>query len=161
VHGRRQSLRSHLPLLSIPRIPGMEIPTSTWTITAWTRPVVSAIPWAAERATIYRNKHTPVSTYTQPSGEGCQETSLGQVMILGNFSGVSRWPLTMASRIPDLVNKNSLFSWRGTDALGWSEPRLTKQWVTPASHRASKKANEAVYLLHFQLCQKCTPSWNL
>lgn len=32
------------------------------------------------------------------------------------------------------------------DILGWSDPRLTKQWVTPASQRASKKANDAVYL---------------
>jgi hypothetical protein len=100
-----------------------------------------------------------VSTYTQPSG-GCKETSLGQVTILGNFSGVSRWPLTMASRIPDdIVNKSLLLTLEGIDALGWSEPRLTKQWVTPAAHRASKKANEAVYLLRFQ-CHKCTPSWS-
>ena len=31
--------------------------------------------------------------------------------------------------------------------LGWSEPRLTKQWVMPASQIASKKAKEAVYML--------------
>jgi hypothetical protein len=31
--------------------------------------------------------------------------------------------------------------------LGWSEPRLTKQWVMPASQMASKKANDAVYIL--------------
>jgi hypothetical protein len=30
---------------------------------------------------------------------------------------------------------------------GWSEPKLTKTWATPASHNASKKANEAVYML--------------
>jgi hypothetical protein len=29
---------------------------------------------------------------------------------------------------------------------GWSDPRLTKTFLTPASHRDSKKANEAVYL---------------
>jgi hypothetical protein len=31
--------------------------------------------------------------------------------------------------------------------LGWSDPRFTKQWVIPASHIASKKANDAVYIL--------------
>lgn len=31
--------------------------------------------------------------------------------------------------------------------LGWSEPKFTKTWVTPASHRASKKANDVVYML--------------
>lgn len=31
--------------------------------------------------------------------------------------------------------------------LGWSDPRFTKQCVTPASHSASKKANEVVYML--------------
>ena len=31
--------------------------------------------------------------------------------------------------------------------LGWSEPRLTKTYSTPASHSASKKANEVVYIL--------------
>jgi hypothetical protein len=31
--------------------------------------------------------------------------------------------------------------------LGWSEPRLTKTWDTPASHSASKKANDVVYIL--------------
>jgi hypothetical protein len=31
--------------------------------------------------------------------------------------------------------------------LGWSEPRFTKQWETPASHNASKKAKEVVYML--------------
>lgn len=30
---------------------------------------------------------------------------------------------------------------------GWSEPRLTKTWATPASHKASKKAKDAVYML--------------
>jgi hypothetical protein len=51
-------------------------------------------------------------------------------MILGNLPLASFFPLAIASRI-----------------LGWSEPRLTKQWVMPASHSASKKANEAVYML--------------
>ena len=50
-------------------------------------------------------------------------------MMRGNLPLASRWPLTMASMI-----------------LGWSEPRLTKQWVTPASQMASKKADEAVYM---------------
>lgn len=58
-------------------------------------------------------------------------TSFGQVIILGNSPFFSFWPLTMASMI-----------------LGWSEPRLTKQWVTPASHSASKKANDAVYMIN-------------
>jgi hypothetical protein len=31
--------------------------------------------------------------------------------------------------------------------LGWSDPRFTKQWVTPAPQRASKKANDAVYMV--------------
>lgn len=31
--------------------------------------------------------------------------------------------------------------------LGWSDPRFTKQCVTPASHSASKKANDVVYML--------------
>jgi hypothetical protein len=57
VHGRREALRSHL-LLSTPGLHEEEKHTSTWTITAWTQPVVSAIPWAAERATIYRYTHT-------------------------------------------------------------------------------------------------------
>jgi hypothetical protein len=50
-------------------------------------------------------------------------------MILGNWPFFSFWPLTMASMID-----------------GWSDPRLTKTFLTPASHRDSKKANEAVYL---------------
>jgi len=50
-------------------------------------------------------------------------------MMRGNLSG-SRWPFTIASMM-----------------LGWSEPRLTKQWVTPASQMASKKANDVVYIL--------------
>lgn len=29
---------------------------------------------------------------------------------------------------------------------GWSEPRLTKTWETPAEKRASKKAEEVVYM---------------
>jgi hypothetical protein len=33
--------------------------------------------------------------------------------------------------------------------LGWSEPKLTKQWVMPASQMASKKAKDAVYILGF------------
>ena len=51
-------------------------------------------------------------------------------MIFGNESGISLWPLTIASKI-----------------LGWSEPKLTKQFLTPASTRASKKANDVVYLV--------------
>lgn len=54
-------------------------------------------------------------------------TSLGHVMMRGNLPFLSRAPLTMASMME-----------------GWSEPRLTKQWVMPASHMASKKADEAV-----------------
>lgn len=50
-------------------------------------------------------------------------------MMRGNWPFFSRWPLTMASMM-----------------LGWSEPRLTKQWVMPASQMASKKANDAVYM---------------
>lgn len=56
--------------------------------------------------------------------------SLGHVIILGNCPFFSLVPLTMASMM-----------------LGWSEPRFTKQWVTPASHSASKKANDVVYIL--------------
>jgi hypothetical protein len=56
-------------------------------------------------------------------------TSLGQVMMRGNLSLFSRVPLTMASMM-----------------LGWSDPRFTKQCVTPASHSASKKADDAVYV---------------
>ena len=51
-------------------------------------------------------------------------------MMRGNWPFFSRWPFTMASMM-----------------LGWSEPRFTKQWVTPASQRASKKANDVVYIL--------------
>lgn len=54
-------------------------------------------------------------------------TSLGQVMILGNWFFFSFWPLTIASMME-----------------GWSLPRLTKTCATPYSHRASKKAKEAV-----------------
>ena len=50
-------------------------------------------------------------------------------MMVGNWSFFSRAPLTMASMM-----------------LGWSEPRFTKQCVTPASHRASKKAKDVVYI---------------
>jgi hypothetical protein len=32
---------------------------------------------------------------------------------------------------------------------GWSDPRLTKQWETPAAATASKKANDVVYILGF------------
>jgi len=61
-------------------------------------------------------------------------------MMRGNLSFFSRAPLTMASMM-----------------LGWSEPRFTKQCVTPASHSASKKAKEVVYMLggavdNFRLC---------
>lgn len=50
-------------------------------------------------------------------------------MIRGKFALFSRWPLTMASMM-----------------LGWSDPRLTKTWLMPASPRDSKKANEVVYM---------------
>jgi hypothetical protein len=42
-------------------------------------------------------------------------TSFGHVMIRGNACAFSFCPFTIASRM-----------------LGWSEPRLTKQYVTPA-----------------------------
>jgi hypothetical protein len=51
-------------------------------------------------------------------------------MILGNWPFFSLVPFTMASMM-----------------LGWSDPRFTKQWVTPSSHSASKKANDVVYML--------------
>lgn len=51
-------------------------------------------------------------------------------MMRGKLPFFSRWPLTMASMM-----------------LGWSEPRLTKTCETPASQRASKKANDVVYML--------------
>jgi hypothetical protein len=54
---------------------------------------------------------------------------LGQVMIRGNWAP-ERCPLTMASMMD-----------------GWSDPKLTKQCVTPSSHNASKNANDAVYIL--------------
>jgi hypothetical protein len=50
-------------------------------------------------------------------------------MIFGNWPFFSFCPFTMASMMD-----------------GWSEPRLTKQCVTPASQMASKKAKDAVYL---------------
>lgn len=50
-------------------------------------------------------------------------------MIRGKFALFSRWPLTMASMM-----------------LGWSDPRLTKTWLMPASPRDSKKAKEVVYM---------------
>ncbi len=56
-------------------------------------------------------------------------TSLGHVMMRGKWSFLLRVPLTMASMM-----------------LGWSEPKFTKQWLTPASHRASKKASDVVYM---------------
>lgn len=56
-------------------------------------------------------------------------TSLGQVIMRGNLPSFRRWPFSIASII-----------------LGWSDPRLTKQCVTPALQRASKKANDAVYI---------------
>lgn len=56
--------------------------------------------------------------------------SFGQVMMRGNWPAFSFWPLTMASMME-----------------GWSEPKLTKTWATPASHSASKKAKDAVYML--------------
>lgn len=36
--------------------------------------------------------------------------------------------------------------------LGWSEPRLTKQWDTPASQSAWKKAEDVVYILCSAVC---------
>jgi len=54
--------------------------------------------------------------------------------MVGNEPFFSLAPLTMASMM-----------------LGWSDPRLTKQWVTPASHSASKKANEVVYILDLEV----------
>lgn len=51
-------------------------------------------------------------------------------MILGNRSFFSLAPFTIASMM-----------------LGWSDPRFTKQCVTPASHSASKKANDVVYMV--------------
>jgi len=62
------------------------------------------------------------SPKTQP-----MRTSLGQVMIFGKLPFFSFWPLTMASMMD-----------------GWSLPRFTKTWETPYSHKASKKANDAV-----------------
>lgn len=50
-------------------------------------------------------------------------------MIRGKLPFFSRWPLTIASMM-----------------LGWSDPKLTKTWVIPASQRASKKANDVVYM---------------
>lgn len=55
---------------------------------------------------------------------------MGQVMIRGNCPLRSLWPFTIASMI-----------------LGWSDPRFTKQWLTPALHSASKKADDAVYIV--------------
>jgi hypothetical protein len=49
------------------------------------------------------------------SNQPGSRTSFGHVIIRGNWSGFSFWPLTMASRME-----------------GWSEPRLTKTWETPA-----------------------------
>ena len=65
-------------------------------------------------------------------------TSLGHVMMRGNLPLASRCPLTIASMM-----------------LGWSEPRLTKQWVMPASQMASKKAKEAVYISGVVLVEAC------
>ena len=50
-----------------------------------------------------------------PSAIDIATISLGHVMILGNWSTLSFWPLTIASIIE-----------------GWSEPKFTKQWVIPA-----------------------------
>lgn len=52
-------------------------------------------------------------------------------MILGNRPSFFLCPVTIASMI-----------------LGWSLPRLTKQYLTPASHIASKKATDVVYILN-------------
>ena len=57
----------------------------------------------------------------------CGRTSLGQVMMRGNLG--FDFCTTMASM-----------------RLGWSDPRLTKQWETPAAAIASKKANDVVYI---------------
>ena len=46
----------------------------------------------------------------------------------GNLSLPRRCPLTMASMM-----------------AGWSDPKLTKTWLTPACQMASKKASDAVY----------------
>lgn len=54
--------------------------------------------------------------------------SFGQVMIRGKVEGEDL-PRTMASMME-----------------GWSEPRLTKTCETPALKRASKKAEEVVYI---------------
>ena len=66
--------------------------------------------------------------------------SFGQVMMRGKplvvvvvvavGSLILFWCLAMASRME-----------------GWSEPRFTKQYFTPNSHNASKKASLAVYLV--------------
>jgi hypothetical protein len=66
-------------------------------------------------------------------------TSFGQVMILGNWPFFSFWPLTMASMME-----------------GWSDPRLTKAWLTPYSQSASKKAKDAVYLYRNQQLHTCS-----
>lgn len=58
-----------------------------------------------------------------PSAMDSATISFGQVMILGKALGFSFRPLDMASMM-----------------LGWSEPRFTKQYFTPRSQRASKKA---------------------
>lgn len=58
-------------------------------------------------------------------------TSLGQVIMRGNL-------------VLDL------FTTMASIKLGWSDPRLTKQWETPAAAMASKKANDVVYILGSQ-----------
>jgi hypothetical protein len=40
-----------------------------------------------------------------------------------------------------------LFTTMASMRPGWSDPRLTKQWETPAAAIASKKANDVVYIL--------------
>lgn len=48
-----------------------------------------------------------------------ERTSFGQVMILGNLSGFSRWPFTMASRMPKGNHNQKLISARAVCAFTW------------------------------------------
>lgn len=54
-------------------------------------------------------------------------------MHLGNLSLLLFWPSIIASKME-----------------GWSEPRLQNTYRTPASHRASNSAVEAVYMLSLE-----------
>lgn len=61
-------------------------------------------------------------------------TSFGQVMILGNWSLRSFWPLTIASRID-----------------GWSDPRFAKTCVMPAcscQYGQSRQLNSQMHVLY-------------